>query len=255
MSGLCSGIAAVKFPFQIEHAEKMQRKAILVALKRSPDQINCPQLSAWIEFLCSDTGGGWKRDQIVETFGWGRNQLLDAVKDAGNADYSLIVYVGRGRSVKIDVPWSELQLEISSDESVLERELNTGSPRCAMILDASSCNEESASNEILKILRPRIDVAEDEFVQAYDAAIENAERGVARIWVTSAAETTSVASSFTHNIISHAVEWSLQSKGILSFPRAVDLVTDSDGKHNRRKIEYRGGRRVGHFPFAVGILQ
>jgi hypothetical protein len=107
----------------------MKRKAIILAAvnEGNPIQGVYFDLVAFASFLQTNLGGAWDEDEIVVQKTPTRSQILARVNSARDADYSLFFFAGHGETVKTDLPWPEVRMQLDSNESITERELNTGS--------------------------------------------------------------------------------------------------------------------------------
>ena len=117
----------------------MTRKAILLSAP-SPTSTANEDIAAWYRFLRSNAGGAWTDAEITRLSNCDRDAALAAVRAAKGADYSLIVFAGRGEIRQGDLPWPEASVVLGDGPSLSERELNSGTARCAMVFDWSNRN-------------------------------------------------------------------------------------------------------------------
>ncbi len=234
----------------------MRRKSILLQSfgKESalPDADN---LTAVYNFLRSNYGGAWEANEITELRECTAPLLLSAIQDARDADYCFVYFQGSGRMAKTDLPWAEAQLSLSSGEKITERDLNTGSPYLAQILD---CYEEGTKLPISTAGR-RAEVSEDrvarvEARKAFDQAVAVAERGVVKAQLFSSSAAPSTRKSFIDHLLSASRLWIENHSGVLHLDKAISLAAESMSADGFGSLpEYIGGRRLSHFPFALRL--
>lgn len=220
----------------------MQRYAIIITGAPSSDSTIATEAKLWSSFLASKCGGAWRSDEVIEVEGAGRNEVLAAVANCKTADYSLVVYLGTGKTVKTDVPWRELALQLVGGETVTEREMNTGTPRFASFYNCSHDAVTTDSSFGKGVEFPEGKTGEAEVRDSFEAAVDAAEMGRGSIL----AEKGGISASL--ELISAVAEWCKTNSGTLTFPKAVELAN-----RDTKNVEYRGGRRLRHFPLAVGV--
>src|SRR6266404_5893364 len=129
----------------------MKRKAILLAA--SPENSPIPgvvvDLTAFNSFLCSNRGGSWELEEIICEHDPTRDQVLKCVVEAKDAEYTLVYFAGHGEIIKSELPWPEMRMLLSSDQTISEREINSGSPKCTLIMDCCSRLPEQADDTLL----------------------------------------------------------------------------------------------------------
>jgi hypothetical protein len=236
----------------------MIRRAILVS--SSPHDNSIPgaglEVAAFDDFLQSSTGGAWTRQEVVSLIDPTKAAVLTEVKAATAADYSLVFFAGESEMVKLGRPWQEARILLSLGDTMIERELNPGSPRCTLILDCcrhsvqASAGSRVASSSAL----PKRETLPKASRSAYDEALLRAEAGLVKVFAMAVGAAASDTPSFTQHLILKAKQWATNSGGVLSLDEAIALAVESSQHDNRlRPAQYFGGRRVRHFPFAVSI--
>jgi hypothetical protein len=236
----------------------MIRRALLLAASRENNPIPdvYSDLAAVSNFLRSNIGGAWDVNEIFQGLGSTRDQILSAIRAANDGDYCLAFFAGRGELVKMGRPWREMRMVLSSGEAITERELNSGSARCTLILDCSR-RTVGQNKETLLFETPgvpdRVEVS-SEYRNYYEECLRAAEGGLVRIYATEAGSVSTDAGSFTQQLLREANMWSVTNKGALPLGDAVALARDAMSRESPQQIvEYLGGRRLRHFPFAVQI--
>lgn len=236
----------------------MNRKAILLAASPEDDPIPgvYQDLKAFYAYLRSNPGGAWDDGEIFVEENTTRNQVIAAINAAQNADYSLVYFAGHGESVRLGLPWLETRMLLRSGETITERELNSRSPRCTLIMDC--CRRTPEQNieaslinfsMLLEHGRGSID-----FRKFYQKGLEVAESGLVKIYSTAAGSAAADIHSFTQYLLNETNKWVVGNKGILSLEDAVNLAKIAMKLENpQQQPEYQGGRRLRHFPFAVQI--
>jgi hypothetical protein len=236
----------------------MNRQAILLAA--SPDDEPIPgvyaDLAAFYSFLQSNHGGAWDTKEIFRGENSARNQILSAINAAKNADYSLVFFAGHGEAVKMGLPWLETRMLLSSGETITERELNSGSPRCTLILDC--CRRTPEQNKEMFLINASILLERGEgssdFRNFYEKNLSAAESGLVKVYATATGSAAADKHSFTQHLLNESYMWATRNKGTLDLGDAVALAKNAMKRENpQQRPEYQGGRRLRHFPFAVQI--
>jgi Caspase domain len=235
----------------------MHRKAILIA--SHPEKNSVPSVAADLEafysFLRSNPGGAWDTAEIVLLKHPKREEILAAITAAKSADYCLVYFAGHGEIVKMGLPWSEMKMELDSGETITEREINSGSPRCTFILDCGyrtgEKTPETKSNEPPQL---HSNAEASVFLNLYEASLKAAEGGLVKAYATAASTAAPDAHSFTQHLLKQANSWVRTHKGTLYLGDAVTLAMQAIQQENiQHRVEYRRGRRLHDFPFAVQI--
>jgi hypothetical protein len=243
-----------------QESTTMIRKAILIA-GRDPDFDPTKSVrEIWRNFLKSNAGGGWFENEIMCPSP-SVSDVLAAVKTAEHADYSLVVFIGQGLMVKEDRPWMETRIQLNAKETLLaDRQLNTGTPRLALVLDC--CRDLShpiSPAHISKISQLETAGADVTFFrEVYEANLQCAERGVTKICPASINRRDFENSSFSRLLLDEVFEWCEchDRKTVLSWNDAVAMAQNkmrSNHISEEQKIVYQGGRRLKHFSMALGV--
>jgi len=234
----------------------MKRFAILIASCPKADPIPgvYSDLDAWTKFLQSHSGGVWNEKEVKPLRDPSREQLRTAIELAKTAEYSLLVFAGHGETVKTELPWTESRLFLNDTESVLERDLNPGTPRCALVLDCCRRRPEQTGVEIL-VKEAALLEQDENPVKArvmFDEALRSAEGGVVKVYATEEGSAAADKASFSQYLLYEARKWATSNHGVLSIPEGVALATETMRKTNpQQRPRYNGGRRLRHFPLAT----
>ena len=93
-----------------------------------------------------------------------------------------------------------------------------------------------------------------EFRNLYLNSLAAAESGLVKIFATNIGGSAADTHSFTQHLLNETNIWASKNRGILHLGDAVELARNSMKRENpQQQPEYRGGRRLRHFPFAVQI--
>lgn len=190
------------------------------------------------------------------------SDIAAAVTAAKGSDYSLVVFIGQGKRVIEDRPWKETRIDLSNTESILaERQLNTEAPRLTMVLDCCSDDSDllSASHNF-RFGKTTLDMSKKSAIRlAYDTALQTAEKGFVKILQEPAEEGSFSGSYFSPHLICMAKDWAIRHK-VGSILTLNDIKNDyqvndcqQSMASNGVQFIYRGGRRLKHFPFAIGF--
>lgn len=238
----------------------MNRRAILIGASPISDPIPgvYADLNTWHDFLCSNIGGAWDNSEIrVVDKHYTRQEIIAAVNSVKMVDYSLIVFAGHGETVIGNLPWSQTLLHLTDDESILERDLNPGTPRCTLVLDCCRKSPEIIEEAISftdKSAAFKAQKSSIAYRTLYDKYLMSAESGLVTIYSTEIGYGAADKYSFSQHMIYQAREWVKQNKGVLSLSEGVFLASESIKQINPQQTpEYQGGRRLRHFPLAVSI--
>lgn len=236
----------------------MNRKAILLAA--SPENNPIPgvfsDLSAFHSFLRSNPGGSWEPEEIICEDDSTKDSILKSVYEAKSAEYSLVYFAGHGEIIKTELPWPETRMHLSSGETISEREINSGSPKCTLIMDCCRRTPEQDEKQLLVKTSMLLERGKDgaEFRNLYQKSLAAAESGLVKIFATKVGGSVADTHSFTQHLLNETNIWTSKNRGTLYLGDAVELAKNSMKRENpQQQPEYRGGRRLRHFPFAVQI--
>lgn len=225
----------------------MQRKAIIVAASPRSQPLPCvyKDLAAWQAFLISAKGGAWTEKEILTATDPDLDQLLQAIRSAADADYSLIIFLGAGNMTETDMPWPESVIHLTNGEKISEKNLNPGSLSCLLLFDFRSAG--SASTGHKKTDKSQVENP-SHHRDLYDKSINKAEKGLVKIY---SIKTSKAGPSLSHTLIESAESWCLKNKGVLTYDEAISWISQSNKRRISNEIEYESGRRLNHFPLAV----
>lgn len=245
----------------------LKRRAILIGgddvesepYRRTPSQGVKADIRAWKEFLLSDLGGDWEDNEILELTDVTADDVKVAVGDAGHSDFSLVAFSGHGSLRKDKWGFDETIMVLKDGQAISERELNTGSPWCVAIMDCCRNHPEGAQTATGFSKKAQMESLRASTRELYDEAILRSERGFVKVYSADVGQSAADKNSFTRHLIETAEEEIGNcSDGILTFRDAVRLtapkmqpLVDEDGLLKQWNPVYDGGRRRGHFPFAV----
>lgn len=234
----------------------MNRRAILIGASPSDDplQFVAADVALWGDFLQSNEGGAWNPSEILDATHLTKTELLHELARARSTDFSLVVFVGHGFTIDTGLPWTELSLILETGETLLERELNPGNPRCCIVLDC--CRTHGENIEAIMEQRKSASLKESYAAvrsrQAYDAAAAQAEMGAVTIYATGDNTGAADEKSFSQHLLRTASKWAESNLGVLTAKDAVRIAAkELTQTHPQQHPEYRGGRRLRHFPFAI----
>ena len=233
----------------------MLRNAIIITTASSGFENIEAVKKLWCGFLKSNIGGGWYENEIICP----PPTLMDvskAIESAKHADYSLVVFIGRGAMKKAELPWMETRIELNEKEALwAERQLNTGALRLSLILDCC-CNLSQptpsvhlSENNPYKITKTDLAF----YRETFEEKLYQAEQGMVKIISAAVNHGNCQNVSFSHFLLDSIREWSEHHdrKTTLSWRDAVtQSCLPSDGQS---QIDYQGGRRLHHFPVAIGL--
>lgn len=236
----------------------MRRKAILLAASSKTASAigSFSDLAAFASFLRSAHGGGWKADEVYQKESASRDEITTAIGAAKVADYCLIFFSGSGEIIKTDLPWSEMQITLASGENMSERDLNSGSPRCAIIFDCSRMTTQQHSERLQdwRFTLPEPSKSSAELRACYDDGLAAAESGLVKAYATPKSRAVIDGRSFTEHLLNECNSWLQNNHGTLHLGDAVQLANQAiihAGAHH--VVEYHGGRRLHDFPLAIKI--
>ncbi len=233
----------------------MVRSALLVAAKVADIEHMESLRALWWDFLRSNAGGGWHENEIKSPSPAAAD-VLGAVDSVAHSDYSLVVFIGHGAMVKEDRPWKETRITLNEKETLLaDRQLNTGSPRLTLVLDC--CRDllwpaNTGCLSELECFRSKGSNATI-FRGVFEANLLQAEQGITKIFPPS-----ENISSFSRYLIGGAYEWCKHHKheSVLSWSDAVtygNMKMAAEHFFKGQGFVYQGGRRLRHFPMAIGL--
>ena len=227
----------------------MTRKAILITTSSETNPTHFEDARALSTFLKSQSGGKWEEHEILSLENPTKTEIVRAIESARQSGYGFVMLAGRGKNSSSNLPWPEMEFPLSSKETISERELNPGSPRCVLFSTPVGINPQSRGLEL-----PTEDSKNNTIYKtAYNEALTVAESGLVKLNI-SAKGPGSTVPSFTRYLIGEAKNWLMKNQGTISLGDAVNLAKAGllrDGF--QINVDYIPGRRRRDFPFAVKI--
>lgn len=219
------------------------------------------------QFLQSDAGGAWGRDEIFHVGATTRADLMPALAAMGTLDFAMVIFAGHGFCLESS---GQSYVCINHVESPPVWDLNTGCPRQLTIVD--SCRTFLVAEELRKsekiVLGERLDERRAAAYRAscrrlYDMAIAAADAGPPQIMYASALNESAGDSRsggvFSTLLVSEAAAWAQRTKKRDQL--ATQILTTYDAHQQaalaiarRRYAQHPQGdwgRRLVHLPFAV----
>jgi hypothetical protein len=236
-----------------------KRRAILIGAspKNDPLENVAFDIKTWKDFLESKYGGGWNEySEIFDSSELSKKELLGLIQASNNFDYTMIIFAGHGFTVKTDLPWPELNLLLQTGENILERELNPGSQRCCLVLDCCRAHGENVQPLQEQVKESSLSERSEEILarKNFENALAKSELGLVKIYATGDNAAAADKFSFSQILIHTARNLASKNRGILYMNDAVSNAASLVKTiHPQQNPEYHGGRRLNHFPFALGL--
>lgn len=202
---------------------------------------------AWREFLLSDRGGAWRRDEITVLNNPTRQNVLSRL-GLMNEGYGFVTFSGHGF---VSGATNETMACLQGG-NISEFELTPACPRATVVLD--SCRGVLAVTfaEALTALHKRA-ADNTRYRDLFDTALEIAEKGACTLYgcaFEQAAQESSAGGDFTQALIRAGENWA--GPGVFSLRNAFDQAEKVvRGKSKQQTPVSKLGRRLYHFPFAV----
>lgn len=191
-------------------------------------------MKLWQNFLVSEIGGGWDRDQILSLIHPTRDELVNAISNAKESNYAFIVIIGKHELVKGELPWAE-NCVVASSFSIKQRDICPNSKLTTILYESSPPAQHDVPTPSKSV----------SVLNKWQVALENAEMGVVTITAPD------VTTSFSEELIFAALKWSKSGDGILTIPQAIEFLGTTNSDSDSASQIYNGGRRRYHFPFAI----
>lgn len=236
------------------------RKAVLIGghdeHSDEPSDGVVNDLAAWRSHLTSSLGGNWYDSEIHEVTNGKKEDIAAELNWAKRSDISLLCFSGHGYLHKNEDGVIVTKMMISDNLVLSERDLNVGTRWCMAIMDCCrrfpTQPEGSTEDLLLKEFCKRSD---QNTRLMYERAFRKCEYGFVKVYSADENEAAGDEISFTRELIKMANNSIGNSaNGILNIRDAVKLVGTvfyGSGIDEQQHPVYRGGRRLGHFPFAV----
>ena len=235
----------------------MVRKALLIGGhdigRNAPSNGVVADLVAWRRFLTSPIGGNWHDNEIDEITSGDRLEVLANLFLCCHSDYTLVAFSGHGELVRDKHGFPETIISLHDGEEMSERQLNTGADRCMTVLDC--CRRYPPTEKIaMNSLNESVKWANYLDTRAkYERLLNQSEKGYVRVYGAGEDRAAADEYSFTRAMIDAAKE-SIggYADGVIPINEAVRLAKSK--LPPQQSPVYNGGRRIGHFPFAVNSL-
>ena len=244
----------------------MKRQALLIQSPLSGVDYRpgvCIDILRWKSFLMSLHGGAWDKTEILVLNNPTKQQLKTSLIRAKYSDFSIVVFSGHGFVKKDEIFGDDetfLYLNESQDrdESVIsEYELNPGTPRCILSFDCCRDYEkEPLSESIVDETFGCMNETNRGFYRSmFERQVMRCEKGCTRLYSASVTESANDAPSFTQILLSLAKNWSEENphKSMNVRDAMYETINIMRNKfHLTQTPEYKGGRRLNHFPLIIG---
>jgi len=244
----------------------MKRLAILIQSPLSGIDYRpgvCVDIARWIRFLMSLPGGAWNEDEILVLNNPTKLQLKTSLIRAKYSDFSIVIFSGHGFVQKDEfLGDNEIYLYLNDsenrNESVLsEYELNPGTPRCILSFDCCRDFENRPITECVmdEALSCRSVSNRDFYRREFERQVNRCEKGCTRLYSASVTESANDDPSFTQILLSFAKLWSEENphKSMNVRDAMYETINIMRNKfHLTQTPEYKGGRRLNHFPLIIG---
>lgn len=238
----------------------MKRKALIIGAAYSDPVIPgvYQDILIWKDFLQSPFGGYWEESEILLLIDPDVAEVRAAVR-AMEADYAFVVFAGHGEEQQLFKPWRETVLHLGEHGTITDSDLNPGCKRTAMVLDCcrglDSLLESVEFNEFYKAASALEEGQKLRHRAAFDAEVGLAEEGLVQIFAASVGEYAADAKSFTRQLIFMTTGIMDKHRGPLHQNVAVEIVAELMKRETpQQHPEYKGGRRLRHFPLAIHVL-
>ena len=243
----------------------MTRKALLIA---SPDA-GVPKLGGTLldverfhSFLVSNAGGAWESYEITKLTNPSKASVTKELQAMATASYGFISFSGHGLHARSKLQ-SETRVCLNSSEDMAVSDLNPRNLRHLVIVDACRSIEdveltEERANAIMAANASTY-ASRAEVRAAFDSAVSLADAGRVVAYACeighTAGEVSTVGGIFSTELVVSAQDWARRAapRAILGLPEAFQTAADATYRRNApQKPELESGRRLRHFPFAVG---
>lgn len=243
----------------------MTRQALLVA---SPNAGNQALPGARLdvenikEYLLSTTGGAWEESEISTVLDPTKAQLDTALNKLRYVDYAFITFSGHGFH-SVGRSQSETRICLTRTEECSVQDINPRNNRHFVVIDACRAIVRIQLNEERSMNFSRANAmkyaSRQDIRAAFDAAVMAAEMGRVVAYSCginqSAGEDSTFGGVFSSELVSEASRWSISAnpRAILHVPEAFRLAEAATYRKNApQRPEIELGRRMYHFPFALG---
>ena len=254
---------------------RASRHALIIAVPNARGEKEIPgtiaDLNSWQRFLVEDGAGAWEPGEITPLLNPTKVQVLTCVERIRRAkpDYVLVAFSGHGDHALTSATSGFDRLVLGDGECVSETQLDPGTGRTLLVLDACRGISLDLILKAQRELAGMMKFAEDRggyraaCRQAFDRAVLAAEQGTITLRSCAVGESASedkrAGGAFTQAFIFAGSEW-VRAKGPLRSP--ADQVLECDVAFSTASVDVTAkfpnqhpvatiGRRRKAFPFAV----
>lgn len=234
-----------------------KRKAFLIGGRyQEPLRGVSLDIEAWKMYLSSSMGGCWhEKDEIVDLSRSGKDDILAAIKGAGENFYNIVIFSGHGEVCPDSYGFLRTHVMLDDNTTVSELDLNPGSSRALLIMDCCRKVETRLMNESSE------SIAMDELAlngvdtrRVYEQLLENCETGLVKVYAAAVGQSASDEESFSRTLIAGLRDAYMSGR----MGRSVN-IRDAVSLTNQilpvqQTPMYNGGRRRNHYPFAINPL-
>lgn len=240
----------------------MKRLAILI---ESSDTLHgsLPGMAAdvenWRSYLSSVRGGAWDPDEeIIELHTPSEEEFIGSLELTRTVDYTFLSFSGHGeqkRSTPTVRGYSTAIINDDYEENILE--MLPYSPKSLLVID--SCRryvelQKSLGRIIKSSIVESVDERRREISRMlFDSAVETAEAGSIVMYSCKAGQSAAdedYGGVFTSALIDCGRKW--RGKRVMTSKTAYECASMAhDIKRRGQEPEYKPGRRIDHFPFAI----
>ena len=242
----------------------MARRAILIEASGKPGEKGylegaVADVENFRIHLLSEHGGAWETSEVTVLHNPSRSQVLTEIAAAKTADYSFVTASGHGYHLKSGT-LSETMFCLKDNDEIGASELNTGSPRCTVVLD---CCRKITSPAQLQEMRKSVRAAlaakapRSFYRRAFDDALLASEKGCSYLYscdLDEAAQEDNNGGFYSVGLVFCARAW----HDVQSSAGIYDVVDAHNGaakvvtaREPQQHPKHQAGRRLRYFPFAV----
>ncbi len=242
----------------------MKRVAVLIGASRIPNEDFLPgaerDVAMMRDWLTSDAGGSWNRNEVIQLVNPGRSRVGDALAVASAADYAFITYSGHGWARNTEIDGMSVCL---ADAPCSALELLPAAARATLIIDA--CRT-IMRDDLRKAFDKVGELRESERGHRarcralFDKYISECEEGAIVLCSCSpgqAAGESTRGGFFTRGLVDYSASWAEVNSGkrlLLRLPGAFSgAVAFTKRLNPPQQPQYVPGRRHRHFPFAIAL--
>lgn len=209
-------------------------------------------IRSWKNFLLSPLGGGWQPEELIDMTGWKRADILEGIQKGKSCDYSCVIFSGHGYMDVDAYGFTSTFVNVNDEVTLSEGDLNPGNPRCLMILDC--CRKFPSEDDLVPVMDSFAMEKSASFTRkTFDDEVMKAERGLVTVYAAEEDHSAMDGRSFSRSLIRVASQFrEAFENGVLHIDRATELAEQFLVK--QQHPVYNGGRRLHHFPFAIGTI-